>query len=210
MMNILLLGPSRKTLETFFSVNGDNLIRTEVPISVDDDILKNIDFVISYGYKHIIKQPVIEKFADRMINLHISFLPWNRGADPNLWSFLENTSKGVSIHRVAEKIDAGEILLQKKMDWFVDDTLATTYYRLSSDIEKLLIDNWSSIIENKIAPILFQERGSFHNSRDKQKYLHLLTKGWDTPVTKLVGKTKVNGGGVFFKVYFPAKRGRVV
>lgn len=198
-MNVLLLGPSRVTLEEFIVGNHDTLSRTEAPLSVRDDLLDNIDFVISYGYKHIIKKAVIEKFTNRIINLHISFLPWNRGADPNLWSFLEDTPKGVSIHRVAEKIDAGEILLQSSMEYFAEDTLASTYARLSRDIEKLLMDNWNLIIENKIAPVFFKEKGSFHNSIDKQKYLHLLRKGWNTPVAELAGKAKVHGGGYFLK-----------
>ena len=39
------------------------------------------DFVVSYGYRHIVPADVIDKMAGRIINLHISYLPWNRGAN---------------------------------------------------------------------------------------------------------------------------------
>ncbi|MCL0081308.1 hypothetical protein M1N64_03665 [Peptococcaceae bacterium] len=50
----------------------------------------------------------MDKFQGRAINLHISFLPWNRGADPNFWSFIENAPVGVSIHYLDEGIDTGD------------------------------------------------------------------------------------------------------
>ena len=43
----------------------------------------------------------------------MSYLPWNRGADPNFWSILEDTPKGVTIHIMDESIDTGDILYQK-------------------------------------------------------------------------------------------------
>ncbi|HBK53166.1 MAG TPA: formyl transferase, partial [Syntrophomonas wolfei] len=30
--------------------------------------------------------------------------------------------------------------------------------------------------------------GSYHRSKDKDKYLYLLTKGWDTPIRNIIGK----------------------
>lgn len=52
-----------------------------------------------------------------VLNLHISYLPWNRGANPNFWSFVENTKKGVTIHEIDEKLDKGKILLRKELEF---------------------------------------------------------------------------------------------
>ncbi|HUX61123.1 MAG TPA: formyltransferase family protein, partial [Ignavibacteriaceae bacterium] len=75
---------------------GDEVTQTMEPMT--DEILQDKDFIVSYGYRNIIGKPVLDKFQGRAINLHISYLPWNRGADPNLWSFFDNTPKGVTIH----------------------------------------------------------------------------------------------------------------
>ena len=63
------------------------------------------DFVISFGYRHILKKTIIQSSLAPIINLHISYLPYNRGAHPNFWSFFDNTPKGVSIHLMDEGIN---------------------------------------------------------------------------------------------------------
>ena len=37
--------------------------------------------------------------------MHISYLPFNRGAHPNYWSFKDNSPKGVTIHFIDNGID---------------------------------------------------------------------------------------------------------
>ncbi|MCD8568399.1 MAG: formyl transferase, partial [Geovibrio sp.] len=73
------------------------------------------DLIISYSYRYIIGEDVISAMNGGIINLHISYLPWNKGADPNIWSFLENTPKGVTIHKIDEGLDTGEILVQEEL-----------------------------------------------------------------------------------------------
>ena len=63
------------------------------------------DLIISFGYKKIIKKKILEFVKRPIINLHISFLPYNRGSHPNYWSFINNTPKGVTIHEIDHEID---------------------------------------------------------------------------------------------------------
>jgi methionyl-tRNA formyltransferase len=123
-----------------------------------------------------------------MINIHTSFLPWNRGADPNLWSFLENTPKGVSIHYVDSGIDTGDILTQEEIYFAEDDTLRTSYCKLTETAFRLLEKYWYEIKNAKITSHPQSHKGSFHRLKDRKKYEHLLYKGWDTPVKDLIGK----------------------
>ena len=71
---------------------------------------QNFDFLISYGYKFILKNDILSLFKKAAINLHISYLPYNRGSDPNFWSFMENSPKGVSIHYMDAGLDTGDII----------------------------------------------------------------------------------------------------
>ncbi len=186
-MNILYLGPERPVFFDFLSSFGDK-------VTVTDDKLKNnscwqdVDFIISYGYRYIIKKTILDSVQNRAINLHISFLPWNKGADPNLWSFLENTPKGVTIHQIAQGIDTGNIYCQKRINWQADDTLHTTYERLIDEIEELFKKNWSKIRNGTLQPRSQKGEGSKHYLSDKDVYSHLLMKKWETPVETLLGK----------------------
>ena len=188
-MNVLVLGPKRERFENFFKSNGDNLNFYEGKINSNSSILNSIDFIISYGYRYIIEEDIINKFNNRIINLHISYLPWNRGADPNLWSFLEDTPKGVTIHYIDKGLDTGDIIAQKKIPIYTNDTLETTYNRLCQTVEKLLIEHWKNIITGNVNRIPQDKHsGSFHKIIDKERYTHLLTEGWKTPISNLIGK----------------------
>ena len=75
--------------------------------------ITNHDLIISFGYKHIIKKEILEKLNIPIINLHISYLPWNRGSHPNFWAFYESTPSGVTIHEIDQGVDTGSIIFQK-------------------------------------------------------------------------------------------------
>lgn len=183
-MKVLFLSPHRHLIP-FIESYGDEVIQTIEPLT--DEILDGIDFIVSYGYRHIIKKPILDKFKGRAINLHISYLPWNRGVDPNLWSFLEDTPKGVTIHFLDEGIDTGDIIAQDEIEYYPDDTLKTTYRRLSETIEGLFKLYWKDIRTGNINPL---PQLTFHRARDKEKYQHLLPKGWDTPVSEILRKAR--------------------
>lgn len=148
----------------------------------------NPHLVISYGYRYIIGKDVINSMRNRIINLHISYLPWNRGADPNIWSFIDDTPKGVTIHFIDEGIDTGHILFQKEITFDENkETLSSSYNRLQYEMQKLFKDNWNDIIGLKFLPIEQAEPGSIHYKKDFEKISFLIEEhGWNTRVTQLV------------------------
>lgn len=72
-------------------------------------------FVVSFNYRYLIPEEVLKLLPGKVINLHTSLLPYNRGSAPNFFSFLEDTPKGVTIHRVDSGLDTGDILCQKEL-----------------------------------------------------------------------------------------------
>ena len=146
------------------------------------------DFLISFGYRYIIKDKILTHFKENALNLHISYLPWNRGSDPNLWSILENTPKGVTIHQLENGIDKGKILYQKEILFENNDTLKSSYNKLMDAIVSLFIANWKNIKSKKVIPIKQKGPGTYHKSLDKNSYLNLLTNGWDTELKEIEGK----------------------
>jgi len=190
-MKILYLGPSVESMIAFLRSFDDEVVCSEEPISPESAIIEGVDIVVSYRYQHIIRRPVIEMFPNRIINLHISLLPWNRGADPNLWSFLEDTPKGVSIHYIDSGVDTGPLIAQKQVEMLPDDTLATSYERLTQNIKELFFKCWSDIRNGLVQGINQAEGGSAHRMKDKRLFEHFLSQGWDTPVRSLIGQALV-------------------
>jgi len=173
-MRVLLLSP----YENFKTPDGDTFHRINHPINE----CVGYDFIVSYGYRYIIPEEVLNSMKGKAINLHISYLPFNRGADPNLWSFIDDTPKGVTIHQLAKGIDTGDILVQKTVKVFDNDTLKTVYNRLRTTIEELFYECWDDIKQGNIKPI---PQSTYHRAKDKEQVMKLLNEGWDTPISEL-------------------------
>ena len=190
-MKILFLGPDKKPQEKLiaFLNNDDNsLVKRKDKLDYKNIAESKYDYLISFGYRYIIRKDVLNYFKEKAINLHISFLPWNKGADPNLWSILENTPKGVTIHQIDEGLDTGKIVCQKEIYFDGNKTLKSTYEVLNNTIVELFKENWTQIKDNKLKLKSKKGKGSYHKSSDKNDYMNLLTDGWDTKIKDLEGK----------------------
>lgn len=196
-MNILVLGPTSSPLSAIISENGGSVIECAEPVDLDFLKSNDIEIAVSYRYRHMIKRPVIRFLRGQIINLHISLLPWNRGADPNLWSFLEDTPKGITIHHVDEGIDTGDIIAQKEIRFDLgSETLATSYRKLNGSIIDLFREIWPKLLSGKCRCRSQLATGSIHYIKDKKRFEYLLReKGWDTPVHELIGKALDHSAG---------------
>ena len=73
----------------------------------------DLGVVIAYG--QLIRPPLLALPAHGMIGVHPSLLPRYRGAAPVAWAILGGeTMTGVSIFRLSERLDAGEVILQQR------------------------------------------------------------------------------------------------
>ena len=190
-MNLLFLGPEKRpqiALIDFLSNDGNSITRCEEKLNKEDIAKYGYDFLISFSYQYIISKEILNYFKNKAINLHISYLPWNKGADPNLWSILENTPQGVTIHQMDYKLDAGKILYQKRISFKDDDTLKSSYEKLQIELVELFIEKWQNIKYNKVTPKKQKGTGSYHKSSNKNSYQKLLLNGWDTKIKDLKGK----------------------
>jgi methionyl-tRNA formyltransferase len=184
-MSVLFLGPPDSLVLDFLKSTEADVAQTLDPL---DEVFFDrtpADFLVAHGYRHIIRQNVLDRFPRRAVNLHIAYLPWNRGADPNLWSFIEKTPKGVSIHYLDAGVDTGDIIAQKLVEFEAGETLRTSYARLQAEIAQLFAEHWSRIRAGTCHAVKQTGAGSFHRVADRARVAHLLAQGWDTPIEHL-------------------------
>jgi methionyl-tRNA formyltransferase len=143
------------------------------------DAIKGYDCVISYGYRHILKQRVTEEFGCPIFNLHISYLPYNRGAHPNFWSFYDNTPSGVTIHLIDSGVDTGAIIKQKYVNFQEsDDTFVKTYDVLIRSIENLFLEFLPSLLTDTWTAKKQRGVGTHHDVKDLPSNF----SGWNTNI----------------------------
>jgi methionyl-tRNA formyltransferase len=129
----------------------------------------NYDLIISFGYRYIIANEAIRDSCP-IINLHISFLPFNRGSHPNFWSHFDGTPSGITIHLIDKGIDTGKYLYQKEVLFNIKKiTYMESYEILVNEIENLFIYNLEEILSFEFDPKEYREKGTYHSSADLPK-----------------------------------------
>jgi len=100
--------------------------------------------VVSYG--KILKKQILDIPSKFCVNLHGSFLPKYRGAAPINRAIINgDEATGVSVIKMNEKMDEGDIILKKEVPIFSHDTAQSLSSRLSDDGSLLLLEAINSI-----------------------------------------------------------------
>jgi len=77
-------------------------------------IARAVDFVVLAGYMHVLTPAFLERFPQRIVNVHPSLLPAFPGAhaiDDALAAGVDTT--GVTVHVVDDGLDSGPVLAQE-------------------------------------------------------------------------------------------------
>lgn len=130
-------------------------------------------FLFSFEYEKIIN---INNFVSKnLYNFHFSLLPKYRGCHTNfLQIFNGEKYSGVTMHKIDNGIDTGEIIYQSKFKININDTGYKNYLRLMSTSVKLFKKNFNNIIRKKyINKKQNLKKGSYF-SRDSVNYSKLI------------------------------------
>jgi len=103
-------------------INYKNLTNSETRI-LNDLNKENVNIICLAGFMRILTDNFIKKFKGKIINIHPSLLPKYKGLNTHQRA-LDNKEKysGCTVHFVNSKLDAGKIILQKKVKIFKNDT----------------------------------------------------------------------------------------
>lgn len=114
-----------------------------------DLVARGCDFVLFGGYYHVI--PVIDEL--RIVNTHPAVLPFGRGAWPMPLTILKRlTESGVTMHRMVQALDEGEIILQEKVPVYpeTDDlmTLTKRQWSVIPGMVNTLVSDFDNLWDN--------------------------------------------------------------
>lgn len=185
-MRILFLGydDTVTSLIRFLKSKGHDVSHTQEKINID--YVYDFDWLISFGYRYIITKDVIDAMGGNIINLHISYLPYNRGSHPLFWAFHDNTPVGVTIHNVDEGLDTGDIYIQRLVEINPSlETFKSGHAKLIHEIEHLFMEKCDDILLSKLTPYKQIGSGTYHKSSDLP-----LIKSWDTTISRFFEMSK--------------------
>ncbi|OTA15824.1 bifunctional UDP-glucuronic acid decarboxylase/UDP-4-amino-4-deoxy-L-arabinose formyltransferase [Xenorhabdus vietnamensis] len=99
------------------------------------------DIIFSFYYRNMLGQEILSLAEKGAFNLHGSLLPKYRGRAPVNWAVLNGeTETGVTLHKMLEKPDAGDIIAQQAVQIGENDTSLVVHGKIREAAAELLND----------------------------------------------------------------------
>lgn len=128
--------------------------------------LMNADVFIVISFGRLLKKNLLEMPKIAALNVHASLLPRWRGASPMQSAILAGDKEiGVGVMRMVEALDAGDVLLEKRLPMGPRETILT--------IEPKLADLGASALIEALALL---EKGAAHWIPQEEKAVSICTK----------------------------------
>lgn len=124
------------------------------------------DAALSVLFGYLLEPAFIEMFPRGAVNLHPALLPYNRGAHPNVWSIVEKTPAGVTLHYIDTGVDTGDIIAQRAVPVAPTDTGETLYRKLEQAGLALLQRTWPLFVAGQTPRVPQPAGGSVHRRLD--------------------------------------------
>ncbi|HET7753154.1 MAG TPA: methionyl-tRNA formyltransferase [Anaeromyxobacteraceae bacterium] len=112
------------------------------------------DVLVVVAYGRILGRDLLELAPFGAVNVHASLLPRWRGAAPIQWAIAEGDREtGVTIMRMDEGLDTGDILLQRPVAIDPTDTSETLHDRLGRVGAAAIVEALALLAAGKLTPV---------------------------------------------------------
>jgi methionyl-tRNA formyltransferase len=150
---------------------ADELAALDVPTwtwPADLEVVATLapECLLSVLFGYLLPREWLELPTWGAVNLHPSLLPFNRGANPNVWPLVDHTPAGTTLHVMSPEIDGGAVIAQREVPVHPDDTAYSLHQRLHAASYELVCDTWPSM--PTITPRTQEGTGSSHRVADLQ------------------------------------------
>ncbi len=136
--------PAGKPFAIYAQKMGYNIIMPENSIKEASVITKiqmlNPDLGVVTSYSERFSKELLNSTKEGFINVHPSLLPEYRGANPYSHVIINGeTSTGITIHKMDEDFDTGNILVQRPIEIATNETMGTLFNKLNRESGELLV-----------------------------------------------------------------------
>lgn len=125
-----------------------------------------LDYIIGIHFPYIISEEVLNIPRIGFLNLHPSFLPYNKGWNTPSWAILDNKPYGATLHFMTKALDAGDIIHQKSIEIKPYETANTLYQRVLELEKTVFYEAFNQIISLKPTRKVQKETGTSYNKKD--------------------------------------------
>lgn len=127
------------------------------------------DWVISVLFGYVLGPALLAIPRRGAVNLHTALLPYNRGANPNVWSIVDRTPAGATLHYIDSGIDTGDVIAQRSVEILPTDTGASLYQKLEDAAFEMFCEAWPLLLTGRASRTRQANGGTFHRVRDVER-----------------------------------------
>lgn len=132
--------------------HGIPVMTSDINLKENIELLKELapDLLLSFYYRNMIREEVLEIPRLGALNLHGSYLPKYRGRVPVNWAVINGESEtGATLHYMVAKPDAGDIVDQEKVAIDFTDTAFDVFNKVTEAAVKVLSRSYQPLIEGR-------------------------------------------------------------
>jgi len=139
-------------LETLFLNPKEFSSREEYDLKLAEEIEKrDIDLICLAGWMRILTPSFVQRFRNRIMNIHPSLLPSFPGLEAQKQALEYGVRySGCTVHFVNEEVDAGPIILQAVVPVFQNDTVETLSERILKEEHRIYPTAIRLFVEGKL------------------------------------------------------------
>jgi phosphoribosylglycinamide formyltransferase-1 len=99
------------------------------------------DFIVLAGYMRLLSASFVDRWRNRIVNIHPSLLPSFPGVDAQAQAVAYGVKvSGCTVHFVDEQLDAGPIIVQRVVPVLDDDTAETLSARILAEEHQAYVE----------------------------------------------------------------------
>lgn len=130
------------------------------------------DFLISVHWDKIFTRDELKAPKEGCLNLHNSYLPWNRGAHACTWAIADQTPHGATMHWLDEGVDTGPIFHRERLQVREGETADELYQRTAELEVKVFTESMRMLLAGQRPRLPQVGMGSFHKKKDFERLVN--------------------------------------
>jgi len=128
------------------------------------EVIENIspDLILVLGWYYIVPKNIRDLAVHGAVGIHASLLPDYAGGSPLVWAIMRGeTRTGITMFRMEDGVDDGDILAQSEIQIDIADTIGSLYKKVTDASKEMLVAELAKMRSN-IHQFIPQEKDRIH------------------------------------------------
>lgn len=150
-------------------------VLSKMDVSERIGIVRGVDLGVFVHWPYVLGKKDLDFAKLGCVNVHNSYLPWNRGAHACTWAIVDQTPHGATMHWMDEGIDTGDILYQERVEIEPTDTAHSLYQKTADAEVRVFTVGMELILAGNLRRYPQPKHNTCHKKKDFERLVRAMT-----------------------------------